>query len=376
MCGTYNIEEIDNYNLYVKNMVNLQMSQNSMMKQSVTSGMKYEPITKTSISTADATNSTDVVVLANSLKTTLNNGVATQYTNNGLYMTANAPKTFTITLASILGSLSSVYIPLFKLKTQLRVEITLVNGAQFAGAFPSTITGFTIDRPEYIASLTVLPKESIDMIEEEVGAGGNFILSAIGVKNNNGTQLLKAGSNTSYNFQVMNAGLTSVKSVLVNVRNDATVGIDLYYPLSTHHFNLVNYQFKLGSVTAPPSPPDSIAQYFVELQKCTGSYADTTHAGLISYSTYDSYVPTINTTTTLTTGSISSGNFMIGMDTERYCSSDKESIYTGTDMTGSDLACSMKFAVDAGSDINARFDAFVMYDKQILFTNGACQEYD
>jgi hypothetical protein len=370
--GSNVIEEIENYGQYVKNMVALQMSQNSMMKHSVTTGMKYDMNTTKTIGVAGS-DATTTQTLANALRTAFIDGVPTSYVCNGDTIVYGVEETYTITLASILGSLCNVYFPLFALSAPLRLEITFASTVRNVGAFPSTVTDFTINSLEYIGSMLLLGDEAMEIIKAENGTPLTF--STFGVKNSSFNFALASGSNTQVNFNIAGAKYKSAKSVVVNVRDSATIGTNLYYPMSSHHFNIANYSFRMGSSSSIPAiPPATVPQMFVELLKTTGSYADVNHSPLISMGTYNNVSPTINTATTITQGSIDSGNFMIGLDTERYCSSDKEAIYTGADLSKLDVTCVMNFGAQGGSGVNARFDAFVTYDKELFFVNGSCAE--
>lgn len=381
--GSNVLEEIDNYNLFAKEMINLQMSKDSMMRHNVTGGMKPTSLTKSDITTADATNEATASALANSIKTTLNAGVNTDYINNGDYLKANGGDTednnhytFAITLMSILGSFSNVYFPLFKLSTPVRLEITFASSIHGTGAFNANATGFQINDVEYLASYLKLSDSAMASLNSSLD-NGMVSYSTLGVKNSNYTFAL-GNSQTQVNFMI-DAKHASVKSILVSMRDTNKIDVANYYPLSTHHFNTEKYYFKIGSNSSTPSiPPNTKEQMFNELMKSTGSFAEVSHCSLINRKTYnDAIRPVENTATTLLNGSVSSGNFLIGIDTESYCSSDKSSIYTGTQLTTSDVTCVINHKAQGGdNEVTARYDAFVMFDKELVFMNGTAYASD
>ena len=67
---------------------------------------------------------------------------------------------------------------------------------------------------------------------------------------------------------------------------------------------------------------------------------------------------------------VNSGSFYIGIDLENYVNANKDSIFAGWNSNTDDIFAIMNFNGAAGAVVNARFDAFAMYDSCIVFENG------
>ncbi len=57
---------------------------------------------------------------------------------------------------------------------------------------------------------------------------------------------------------------------------ESSLGGEAYYPFSCVDYGLLDYQFRLGPILAPPKPVDDIASMFSELTKSIGSMSDLT----------------------------------------------------------------------------------------------------
>lgn len=401
--GTNVLEEIENYNLYAKEMFDLQVSTDAVYgKHSIMTGTRSDMYTNSvaaiastaSVTAGDAPGLTLLNEIRNKL-IAISDGLKTKAVNSGATLkgwadvgafqtalTASPPTatktTYAITLISLLGSLcSSVYLPLFALTSgPLRLEITWASGPTSIGAFPSTSTDFIIDEVEYIGSYLQLSDTAMGSISSSLS--GPLSFSVQGVKNSNFTYKLEEGSQSQVNF-LINAKYGSVKSVLCATRSVDAISKPLHFPLSCCRFNLNSYSFKLGSSSCVPSiPPSSISQMFAEVLKTVSSISDVNHQPSIDIESYSQNVPEVNTAGKITAGSVNSGSFYIGLDCENYAESDKSTIYTGYDGSKSDMYCVMNFGPQTAINgqpaggVNARFDAFIIYDKEIIFQNNTC----
>ena len=136
---------------------------------------------------------------------------------------------------------------------------------------------------------------------------------------------------------------------------------------------LQSYNFKIGSHSSIPAiSPNNVAQYFAELLKAVGSISDLNHQPSIDIASYSQQVPVINTSTTISDGTVNSGSFYIGLDLENYAESDKSTIYTGYNTKNDDIYLQMNFNQGGTAIPSARFDSFVMFDQELVFENGTC----
>jgi hypothetical protein len=82
----------------------------------------------------------------------------------------SVPRTYAITLLSILGSLGNQYVPLFAMTSSpLRLEIQLVSNANMACCSPQALTSFSITNVEYVASFLELSDSAMDIINNSLG---------------------------------------------------------------------------------------------------------------------------------------------------------------------------------------------------------------
>lgn len=377
--GSNLLEDIQNYGLVAKEYFDLQVSTDaSYGKYSILNGNRADQHVEmyNQITTANGTDAATTQALANALKASFNTlGGYSMCVNNGEKIEADTPNTYCITLLSILGSLSaSHYLPLFEMTAApVRLEIQFAATPQNIGAFPSTVTNFQIDNIEYIASYIALSNEAMGIIKS--GQSGPLSYTLQGLANFTTTATIKGGlTTTQINFAIP-AKYASVKNIIASIRDTgAGVSTALFYPHSCGMFGLQQYYFKIGSHSSIPAiAPNTVAQYFTELLKAVGSISDLNHHPSIDMNSYKQQVPILNDPDTITQGSVNSGSFYIGLDCESFSGSDSSTIYKGINTKNDDIFLSMTFQPGTSypNDVNsARFDAFVMFDQELVFTNG------
>ncbi len=376
--GSNLLEDIQGYNLVAKEYFDLQVSTDaSYGKYSILNGNRADQYVKmyNQVNTANATDPATTQALANALKTSLNFGGNSMCVNNGEKNVADTPTTYCITLLSILGSLSSShYLPLWEMTASpVRLEIQFASTPQSIGAFPNTITNFQIDNIEYIASYIALSNEAMAIIKS--GQNGPLTYTLQGLANFTTTAKIEGGdSTTQINFAIP-AKYASVKNIIASIRDTGKgVSTPLYYPHSCNMFGLQQYYFKIGSHSSIPAiAPNTVAQYFSELLKAVGSISDLNHHPSIDLNSYKQQIPIVNDGDTITQGSVNSGSFYIGLDCESFSGSDSSQIYKGVNTKNDDIWLSMTFKPGAtypNAVNSARFDAFVMFDQELVFQNG------
>ena len=383
--GSNLLEDIAGYNLAVKEYFDLQVSTDaSYGKYSILNGNRqdtygvnhYAP----TIAGLGETNDTNANAQITSLKNAILSGSTNYCVNSGELIQAEKPQTYCITLLSILGSLSSShYLPLFEMTASpIRLEIQFSQSPQCFGAFPDTITDFQVDNIEYIASYIALSNEALSIIKS--AQSGPLSYTVQGLANFNTTAKIVGGSsNTQINFAIP-AKYASIKSIIASVRDTQRgVNTPMYFPLSCSMFGLQQYYFKIGSHSSIPAiAPNSVAQYFTELLKAVGNISDLNHHPSIDLNSYKQMIPVENSPNAITNGSVNSGSFYIGLDCESFSGSDSSQIYKGLNTKNDDIFLCMNFQPGNKSggttpypDVDsARFDAFVMFDQELVFQNG------
>lgn len=381
--GSNLIEDTDEYGLLAKIYFDLQVSTDaSYGKYAILAGTRGDMYGTLATDIGDGNggvggqlaggaDAAAIVASVNAMKTSLNRGVKTHNRNNGKKIVADVDNTYTITLLSLLGSLSSAnYIPLFACTSApIRLEIQWAKSIFGVGAFPNNAEPFVIDKIEYIASYLELSDSAMSIINS--GRNGPLSFTLQGVRNYSTTKELANGAQTQVNFGIP-AKFGSVKNILTTVRDSAKSNLAMYYPFSSVKLGLQNYYFKIGSKSSIPAiAPDCDAQFFAEVLKAVGSISDLNHHPSIDLESYTLNVPEINNANQLLDGSKTSGCFYTGLDLENYAESDKSTIYTGYNTKNDDIYHVMNF-IAPEAIASARFDAFVMFDQELVFENGTC----
>ena len=385
--GSNLIEDIQGYNLLVKEYFDLQVSTDaSYGKCTILNGTRGDTYginaNIAAVSALDTTTADNYIQQITTLKNATKAGTLTYSMNNGELIEDNTPNTYCITLLSILGSLSSThYLPLFEMTASpIRLEIQFSPSPQSFGSFPATITDFKIDNIEYIASYIALSNEAMSIIKSN--QSGPLSYTVQGIANFNTTAKITGGNaNTQINFAIP-AKYASIKSIIASIR-DTQQGVNTanYYPLSCNMHGLQQYYFKIGSHSSIPAiAPNTVAQYFTELLKAVGNISDLNHHPSIDLYSYKQIIPKLNTEDSTILGNNNSGSFYIGLDCESFSGSDSSQIYKGLNTKNDDIFLCMNFTPGTDPSTNqlypdvnsARFDAFVVFDQEIVFQNGTC----
>jgi hypothetical protein len=275
---------------------------------------------------------------------------------------------YCLNLISLLGSLNSGnYFPLFACTSApLRIEIQLVANSINAGL---DITGAAIPslyNVEYVANFIKLSDSAMSIIYNSLPPEVPLQFCIPDYANYQYNYALP-NATTQVNFPIP-AKYSSLKSIFVTVRDKGT-GLATFFPYSTVSANLQNYYFRVGSQIMPTKAPDNYPEMFGEVLKAMGSMSDLNYQPSIERTSYE----TITSTAlgVATNSSINTGSFYIGLDLENYVSAPKDSIFCGYNSNTDDIFAVMNFNGTGGA-INARFDAFAMFDSVIIFENNTC----
>jgi len=371
--GSNLLEDIDNYNMLAKEIFDLQVSTDaSQGKYSILAGTRQDLITKINGTAAGA-----AFPAQNLSANYINSGMlmqartAPQPLNNDL-SAGNNTRNFSITLISILGTLCNAnYLPLFAMtSSDIRLEITFVSNPRMAGCSQSAITDFQIDKVSYIGSFIELSDSAMGIIAGSLkGKLMKFTTNSYA----NYTYAQAVNTNTQINFNIA-AKYMSLKSLIVSTRDsNAGVSVNGYYPLSSCLFNLNSYQFKIGNLSVPTIPPNTVSQMFGELIRTFGSMSDINYQPSIDIQSYSILVPTSSSSSTIFDGSVNSGSFYIGLDLENYQGSSASGTnYVGYNTTNDNIYLQLYYGSMSTPIDSMRFDAFAMFDQELIFENGVC----
>lgn len=289
---------------------------------------------------------------------------------------ATASGTFSLSLISLCGTLgASKYFPLFECTSApLRLEITLASSA-LATAACNVATTFKITNCEYIAQMIELNDSAMNIIRQsQNGRPLQYVFPDY--RNYQFTTSLAAAATTT-TFAI-NAKFSSLKSIFVTQRDNAQIATLTYFPFSCNKFSMTSYYFRIGAQIVPPKIPETACEMFAEVLKAIGSISDLNHHPAIEYESYNQDLSVANddavntlTTPTMNTSSVHSSSFYIGLDLENYANADKSQIYTGWDASTDDIYFIPSYAAQAAV-INARYDAYALYDSLLVFEKGTC----
>ena len=382
--GSNLLQDIDNYPMLAKLLFDLQVATDaSMGKFNVLAGTRSDYVSSITtaagaapITTADATDLATANALAIALKGYINGGFSVQSVNSGDAIFSNlgsantmTPITYCLNLISLLGTLSSSnYIPLFAITSApLRIELQLVDQPYKLGAAINTFTP-TLTNVEYIGNFIELSDTAVEMVMSSLqGQPLQFVVPDY--RNFSYTYSIAAGSATQVAMPIP-AKFSSLKSLFVMARDTSQVALQ-YFPWSTLTLYLSDYQFRVGSQLMPTKAVNTNQEQFSELLKAMGSMSDLSHQPAIDSSSYLGVkVKPAAITSAASILTTQSGSFYIGLDLENYCTAPRDTIFTGYNSNTDDIFAIINFVGTNGTAINARFDAFALFDEVVVFENG------
>jgi len=368
--GSNMIENFENYGNEVKKIFDLQVSDDATNgKLNILAGSRSDSVTAIPVLTVTA----GLTIGADGITNNYNSGRSLSL-NSGTPITYN----FSLNLISLLGTLSTQYVPLWKMTaSDIRLEITFVQDVYSAIACLGSVSDFRIDNIQYIAQYIELSDTAIQIIEGSLG-GKQFEYVIPGMENFTFTTNIQ--SNSIVNFPIA-AKYQSLKSLIVSQRDTAKgVSTASYFPYSSTSMGsstrsgVSNYQFKIGSVNLPSIPPANNVQFFGEVLKVFGSISDTSYNPGINFDSYNLPVPIAfdDVNTKYATGNVNSGSFYIGIDLENYPGSNNEKYFSGYNTVNDNIFCNIRYSSSAATVANVRYDALAIFDAILTFSNGIC----
>lgn len=292
----------------------------------------------------------------------------TAIANNG----TTASRTYSITLMSMLGSLSSQYIPLFEMTSApITLEIQLVDTILKAlcPAAALASTGFTLNNVQFVGSFIELSDDSVSIIRQSLG--GQPLQYVVQSYSNYPSSAALAVTPTQVSLPVP-AKFASLRSLFCIMRSQSA-GAATFFPLSSTHFNISDWKLRIGSQLVPYQSPTTMPEHFAELVKAIGSLSDANLEPSINMYNYSQdAAPVANAEAA---GSIAattrSSSFALGFDLESYANADKDKIFAGMNTINSDIFWNNNFG--ANTAVTVRFDFYALYDNVFIFENGVCR---
>lgn len=394
--GSNLLEDIDNYGMLSKMLFDIQVPTDSCYgKYNILAGCR--PDLCSSFPTIGA--QADTAALVATLNATK---LSAMCSNSGVKLNSAAfiaggtvTATYCLNLISLVGSLcSEKYFPLFACTSApLRVEIQLVSSPLQAICAHTAVTSLVISNCEYVANMIELSDSAMQAITSSTeGNPLQFVFSDY--RNFVYTYTQADGSATTVNVPIA-AKYASLKSILVAMRNTAKSNAITYFPFSSHHFNLLDYTFRVGPTVLPSKAPNTYPEMFSELLKTIGSMSDINHQPSIDYFSYSGnyakgvsgglpslagtavssttnfWGPIANTdTATSLAGNINSGSFYVGLDLENYTSADRSTVFAGYNSNTDDIYFNANFGGVSGGIASHRFDSYAIFDSVLVFQNG------
>lgn len=376
--GSNLLEDLDGYGNLVANLRVLQQSSACAGKESILSGFSNELACNINdASVADAgTLLTKIQAVSNlcvpviSGERLIDDAQTTPFADiaaNGDTLT----RTYCINLMSIVGSLSSKYLPLFSMSSSpVRLELQLENSPAKFCCSEVALASFTVNNAELICAMMELGDTAISIIQNSLmGQPLQFVVPSY--RNYQFTAVLGT-SQTKVNIPTP-AKFNSLKSLLCTMRSKSG-GANTFFPHGSNHFNLSEFNCRLGSKVVPSKSPASVPEFFTELCKSVSSLADLDHEPMINIDNYDAQYPVANTETesVIQPNTTSSSSFMIGLDLESFSSSDKSQIFSGYNSISDDIYLNVTHSGQGGAT-TVQYDVYGMYDQLMVCENGVCE---
>jgi hypothetical protein len=349
--GSNLLEEIDNYGLICKMLFDLQQSQDRMGMQSILAGCKADSgvLDPTMINKISNVNSGDRFTLGGTNAAT---SVAT---------IISGTETYCLNLVSLLGSLSSQYVPLFAMQgTDLTLEIQLVQHCVHAVAGISTqgTDNFSLKDVEFVSSIIELSDQAMGLVKSSIGERLEYVIPTF--KSNSTTFSIAANTQQAFSFNTA-FKYSSVKAVFVCHRENGE-GTNAKFPYSCITAGMNKYNFKVGTTFYPTKEPTTQPEYFAELIKCVASMSDLQYTPAIDKSSYNLITsPSYVVESATATSAIQSGSFYVGVDLESFGGADKSQIFNGFNSNTCDIIFTGGYYSTAA--LNLRLDTYAMIDQ-------------
>lgn len=280
-------------------------------------------------------------------------------------------QTFCLNLMSIVGSLSSKYIPLYAMSQSgipLRLEIQLVSATNLFVNSVVALGAFSLTNVEYIAQYIELGADAMNTVTSFSGPQTQF--SVTGYRNFAFVSTLSGAAATQVNFAVP-AKFASLKSLFLTTRS-RHMGAATFHAMGSNLFSLESYNVRIGSRVVPAQAPRSVVEFFVEALKALGSPADLNQCCWCDRDVYAQSIPVANIeVANLASVTGVEGQFLVGLDCESYSGASSDAIYQGLNTSTEDVYWILNYpAAPGAADIVVRYDTYAMFDALIVIQDG------
>jgi hypothetical protein len=304
--------------------------------------------------------------------------------NSNVLIADTETYTFCIPLMNgLIGTTQDKMLPLQLLgSSPITIEIQLapmLDIGAYQGANPAAGTSYGISDVRYIAQLVEVGPEvdaNLRMVQEL--SGGKLVLNGVDYTHFNGNIPANVSGNQVVNVPARRKSIKSMFFVGASKNYVGAFGAGSHaacYNLSYGgHFNMVNYQLKIGSVLYPPTPVDcgfagnnaltsvSRAEAVSELSKSLGTLGSSHGTGSLStINTFTRNCDVANLVVPAAVGapcnSFQFSPFSIDMEAFQ-----RTSIESGVNSADQSLPISLILNVGAGQVNAINIDAYVSYD--------------
>lgn len=376
--GSNLLESIENYPLLAKLMYDLQLSTNQTAgKQSILAGTSTEYVVGSSVGDiATGAVAADIVTALQATKNVAKyNNVGRRLNSGQIALNETVTMDFSINLISLIGSLSSKYIPLFEMSSApLRLELQLVSNPLDAvishKALATDGNAMVLSDVEFVAQIIELSDSAISIIKNNTGSRP-LQFTYGGWKNYRWSQSVAGKSSTNIAMPIP-AKFASLKSLFILTKRSTATGVITAFPLISEKFYLSSYQFRIGPQLLPSKPCTLISEMFAETLKAIGSLSDINHSPAIDFDTFNIDITDVSTETVKVLSTKTSSSFIIGIDLENYSGSDRSQMFSGSNTTSDDIFYNAIYGGNAGNadSVNLTLDCFANFDCVVCFENG------
>lgn len=285
-----------------------------------------------------------------------------------------ADRNYAISLISYVGTLGGdKYIPCYEMTSSpLRLELQFVSSVlKFVNAHSALANNsFEINNLELVCTFIELSDDVVATLRERQMSMNSPLQYVVPNYSNVSANAVLPNSVTRVTHQ-LSARYASLKSIFCTMRSKAD-GELRFFPLSSTHFNLKYWNFRIGSQLVPSKQVATLQESYCELLKAIGSIADLNHEPSISHTTYvaNAFPVASGEEAGFLAANTKSNSFAIGLDLETYATADRDALWAGLNTITSDIFFNGEFDSNAGAP-NVKFDFYSMFDQVLVFENGS-----
>ena len=290
------------------------------------------------------------------------NAIATNLANTG--NDAKISINFKINLHSILGSFSPQYITLGEMVgSPLVLSMQLENDIKNCMIMTGFVGSVTITNAHYLASIINVNDNTYAEIKRR--NGGLFQTSFSDFRSCATETFTSSSAGPSEVTVSLNARQSNVRALFACIRTSGSISEYTNYPFSCLNPKIASYQFMIGDEYLPKTAPSDYKEMVMEACKCFGNLGDELFTPKITDESVNRSSPTVIGNV----GTESSGNFILGLDMDRFSSADRSKMHTGKYMASTTSILIINFNTDTAATLY-RINCFVMYQATLKCQDG------